>query len=178
MQILAGRFKGVPIQTSTKLNYRPTQSKVRKSLFDILGDLSDLSVLDLFAGTGILGFEALSRGAKNVTFIENNHQLIKLLHKNKEKLNPSSCRIRKIDVFKFIEEKHDFDIILSDPPYGQKELNLLINSCVNMLNRNGVFVLETSTKDYHIKAENERIYGSTRLSFWRKYENNNLSRDI
>jgi len=178
MQILAGRYKGVPIQTSTKLNYRPTQSKVRKSLFDILGNLSDLSVVDIFAGSGILGFEALSRGAKKVTFIENNHQLVKLLHKNNIKLNPERCRIRKTDVFKFIGEKHDFDIILCDPPYGQKDLNLLIKFCLNMLNPNGVFVLETSTKDDHIKADNERIYGSTKLSFWRKYENNNLSRNI
>jgi len=168
MQILAGRYKGVSIQTSLKANYRPTQSKVRKSLFDILGDLSGLSVADIFAGSGILGFEALSRNADRVTFIDKNHLLIKLLYENREKFDSNICDIRKTDVFKFIKEEHCFDLILCDPPYGQKELNLLIESCLKMLNPNGIFVLETSTKDIHIKADEERIYGSTKLSFWRK----------
>lgn len=168
MQILAGRYKGVSIQTSTKAKYRPTQSKVRKSLFDILGDLSGLSVADIFAGSGILGFEALSRNADRVTFVEKNHLLIKLLYENREKFDSDICDIRKTDVFKFIKEDHRFDLILCDPPYGQKELNLLIESCLKMLNPNGVFVLETSTKDLHMKADEERIYGSTKLSFWRK----------
>ena len=168
MQILAGRYKGVSIQTSTKAKYRPTQSKVRKSLFDILGDLSGASVADLFAGSGILGFEALSRGARKVTFVEKNHLLIKLLYKNRAKFDPDSCEIRKVDVFKYLNEEHSFDIILCDPPYGQKGLNSLIDYCLKMLKPNGVFLLETSKKDEHVKANDERIYGSTRLSFWRK----------
>lgn len=168
MQILAGRYKGVNIQTSAKHKYRPTQSRVRKSLFDILGNLTNKSVADLFAGSGILGFEAISRGAKEVTFIENNHQIIKMLFDNSEKINPDVCKIRKIDVFRFIREKHAYDLILCDPPYGQKELNLLVESCLEMLNTNGLLVLETSVKDNHFGANDERIYGSTKLSFWRK----------
>ena len=168
MQILAGKHKGVSIQTSAKYNYRPTQSRVRKSLFDILGDLTGLSVVELFAGSGILGFEALSRGAEDVTFVELNSHLVKLLYKNKEKINTDKCNIRKMDVFNFINEKHKYDLILGDPPYGQKELNLLIKSCLKMLNPDGLLVLETSTKDMHTSADRERIYGSTKLSFWSK----------
>jgi 16S rRNA (guanine966-N2)-methyltransferase len=168
MHILAGKHKGVSIQTSAKHNYRPTQSRVRKSLFDILGDLTGLSVVDLFAGSGILGFEALSRGAEEVTFIELNPQLIKLLYNNKDKINSEKCIVKKMDVFKFINENRTFDLILVDPPYGQKELNSLIESCLKMLNPNGLLVLETSTKDEHASAERERIYGSTKLSFWSK----------
>lgn len=168
MHILAGKHKGVSIQTSAKYNYRPTQSRVRKSLFDILGDLTGLSVVDLFAGSGILGFEALSRGAEEVTFIESNPQLIKLLYNNKDKINPEKCIVKKMDVFNFIDENRKYDIILGDPPYGQKELNLLIESCLKMLNPNGLLVLETSTKDEHTIADRERIYGSTKLSFWSK----------
>ena len=168
MQILAGRYKGVSIQTSAKQEYRPTQSKVRKSLFDILGDLSNKTVLDLFAGSGILGFEALSRMADSVTFVETNKNLVELLYKNCIKVDYNKCTIKKVDVYKFIKENHSADLILVDPPYGQKDLNLLIEICLDMLNSDGILVLETSTKDKHIKAEDERIYGSTKLSFWRK----------
>jgi len=168
MQILAGRYKGVSIRTSAKNKYRPTQSRVRKSLFDILGDISDLTIADLFAGSGILGFEAVSRGAKEVTFVDNNHQIIKYLYANAEKVNPAICKIRKMDVFKFLKEDILFDLIVSDPPYGQRDLNYLIESSINMLNPNGVFVLESSKNDEHIDADDQRNYGSTRLSFWRK----------
>ena len=168
MQILAGIYKGVSIQTSAKYNYRPTQSKVRKSLFDILGDLSDKTVIDLFAGSGILGFEALSRLAKNVIFVENNKYLVQLLYKNRIKIDEVKCTIKKMDVYNFIKESHFADLILVDPPYGQKDLNLLIDLCLNMLNPNGTLVLETSIKDLHLSGNSERNYGSTKLSFWRK----------
>ena len=168
MQILAGRYKGVNIQTSAKYEYRPTQSKVRKSLFDILGDLSEKTVIDLFAGSGILGFEALSRMAKSVIFVENNKYLVQLLYRNRDKIDELNCSIKKMDAYKFIKEEHLVDLILVDPPYGQKDLNLLIKFCLNMLSPGGILVLETSIMDEHIKADSERIYGSTRLSFWRK----------
>ncbi len=168
MQILAGRYKGVSIQTSAKYEYRPTQSKVRKSLFDILGDLSDKTVIDLFAGSGILGFEALSRMAKSVIFVEANKDLVQLLYKNRVKIDEQNCYIKKIDAYKFIKEEHLVDLILVDPPYGQKDLNLLIEFCLNMLNPGGILVLETSIEDQHIRGDSERIYGSTRLSFWSK----------
>ena len=112
MQILAGRYKGLSIQTSAKYEYRPTQSKVRKSLFDILGDLSDKTVIDLFAGSGILGFEALSRMAKSVIFVENNRHLVQLLYKNRDKIDEQNCSIKKMDAYKFIKEEHFVDLIL------------------------------------------------------------------
>ncbi len=168
MQILAGKYKGVKIQTSAKYDYRPTQSKVRKSLFDILGDLSNNTVIDLFAGSGILGFEALSRMAKSVIFVETNTNLVKLLYKNSLKFDEQSCTIKKMDAYKYINKEQSVDLILIDPPYGQKDLNLLVKLCLNMLNPGGTLVLETSLKDEVIKADNERIYGSTRLSFWSK----------
>ena len=168
MRILAGRYKGVSIQTSAKYEYRPTQSKVRKSLFDKLGDLNDKAVIDLFAGSGILGFEALSRMAKSVVFVETNKYLVQLLYKNRNKIDEQNCYIRKIDAYKFINEGHFADLILVDPPYGQKDLNLLIELCLNMLNPRGKLVLETSIKDQHIIGDSERIYGGTKLSFWSK----------
>jgi len=168
MQILAGRYKGVSIQTSAKYDYRPTQSKVRKSLFDILGDLDGKTVIDLFAGSGILGFEALSRMARSVIFVETNNNLVQLLHKNSLKFDEQICTIKKMDAYKYINKKQLVDLILVDPPYGQKDLNSLVKLCLNMLNPGGTLVIETSFKDEIMEADNERIYGSTRLSFWRK----------
>ena len=141
---------------------------MRKSLFDILGELKDKTVIDLFAGSGILGFEALSRMAKSVIFVESNRNLVEILHKNCFKIGTQKCTIKRMDAYKFLREKHRADLILVDPPYGQKDLNLLIKLCLNMLNSGGLLVLETSVKDGHLGADNERIYGSTRLSFWRK----------
>ena len=69
MRILAGRYKGRSIKTISSSSYRPTQSRIRKSLFDILGPLDGISFLDLYAGSGIIGFEAASRGAIDVTFV-------------------------------------------------------------------------------------------------------------
>ena len=81
MRILSGIYKGIDIKTSSKQNYRPTQTKIRKSIFDSLGSLSQCSVLDLFAGTGILGFESASRGASSVVFVEKNLFIYKMLKK-------------------------------------------------------------------------------------------------
>ena len=87
MNIIAGRYKGLQIKTSKNLLYRPTSSRVRKSIFDILGNLNSLSVLDIFAGSGILGFEAASRGASEITFVDNNRKLIELIKTNSNKFD-------------------------------------------------------------------------------------------
>ena len=97
-----------------------------------------------------------------------NKYLVQLLYRNRDKIDELNCSIKKMDAYKFIKEEHLVDLILVDPPYGQKDLNLLIKFCLNMLSPGGILVLETSIMDEHIKADSERIYGSTRLSFWRK----------
>ena len=84
MNILAGQFGGRNIKTSQKLPYRPTKSIVRKSIFDTLNPFTYESVLDLFSGSGIFGFEAASRGARSVTFVENHYSTFSLLKKNAE----------------------------------------------------------------------------------------------
>ena len=82
MQIHSGQYKGLRIKTVKNLPYRPTTSIVRKSLFDILNNISGKSVLDLYAGTGVIGFEAASRGAKEVTFVESSLRVNSLLKIN------------------------------------------------------------------------------------------------
>ena len=82
MNIISGIFKSIKIKTSKDLSYRPTKSLVRKSIFDSLDYYNFNSVCDLFSGTGIIGFESASRGAKFVTFVDNNYRAIKLIQEN------------------------------------------------------------------------------------------------
>ena len=98
MQIHAGEFKGRRIKTVKNAPYRPTTAVVRKSLFDILGNIENKTFLDLFAGTGIIGFEAVSRGARKVTIIDNSIRVCALLKINYSLFNLSSesCIIKKI----------------------------------------------------------------------------------
>ena len=169
MKILAGKYKGISIYTSKNTDFRPTQSKVRKSLFDILGDLSGLKVIDLFSGTGILGFEAASRGAAQVDFVEQDRNRVKYLVQNIKKFDERDFTVHRSDAKRFIMNNSDlFDLILADPPYGQKDLNLLVAECKNKLNSGGRLVLETSVKDAIVESDRDRIFGNTRLSFWSK----------
>ena len=82
MKILGGRYKGLTIDISKNISYRPTQTRIRKSIFDILTPFTYSNVLDLYSGSGILGFEAVSRGAESITFVENNSASIKMLNRN------------------------------------------------------------------------------------------------
>ena len=79
MKILGGTYKGIRIETKKDASYRPTKSRTRKSLFDMISPFNFSNVLDLYSGSGILGFECISRGANSLTFIENNTQNVKLL---------------------------------------------------------------------------------------------------
>ena len=78
MKILGGTYKGIRIETKKDASYRPTKSRTRKSLFDMISPFNFSNVLDLYSGSGILGFECISRGANSLTFIENNTQNVKL----------------------------------------------------------------------------------------------------
>ena len=104
---------------------RPTQGKVRKALFDILGDIQGLSFLELFSGSGAVGFEAVSQGAKQVVFVENNSGCIKALKNNFTYLLPTTYYLLPLDVFmaikKLSKDKKQFDIIFLDPPYYRPE---------------------------------------------------------
>ena len=126
MHILAGRFKGRTIHTMRKAPYRPTQARVRKSLFDFLPDLEGYTVLDLYAGTGIVGFEAASRGAKQIVFVEQNHRAVQLLHRNCKQFRGVDFSIHQLDALHYLKHSSDFDLIFADPPYQKGNFNSLI----------------------------------------------------
>lgn len=169
MQIHAGNLKGRRIKTVKNAPYRPTTAIVRKSLFDILRDIEDKSFLDLFSGTGIIGFEAISRGARHVTFVEKSIRANALLKINHSLLGLTGdiCTIKKIDAYTFVNKSLKYDIIFADPPYNSTELESLIDPVLEMLNFNGMFILESAPQEFSKSPYRVNEYGDTQLSFWK-----------
>jgi len=142
---------------------RPTSSLVKNALFNILGDIEDLVFLDLFAGTGQIGLEAERRGAK-VIYVEKSPKLVEGIRKK------SKGKVIKGDVFRVIDRIEPRpDIIFADPPYSFENYKLLIDKALKVLKPGGVFILEHD-KRIRFGADEERIYGDTVLSIWRKEE--------
>ena len=167
MNIISGRYKGLQIKTNKRLPYRPTSSRVRKSIFDILGNLNDLSVLDIFAGSGILGFEAVSRGASEITFVDNNRKVIELIKINSNKFNEqlnANIICSKWDIF--LNKNKLYDIIFADPPYGKIDIYKLKEICFSSLLNNGRFILESSKNDRIPEGGITKHYGDTVVTFW------------
>ena len=167
MTIISGRFKGYKINTSLNTAYRPTKSSVRKSLFDKLQSLKNKKVLDLFAGTGIIGFEASSRGSDSIIFVENNRNAIKLLKGNIKKFSEVNFEIYNMNCFDFLKKPLSFDLIFADPPYGVYDLKSLTKLVLNRLKFNGMFILECDKRVEPFFDATVSNYGKTRLFIWR-----------
>ncbi len=167
LSILAGVYKGTRISSPSSARARPTSARVRKSLFDILGNLAGTSVLDLFAGTGALGFEAASRGASAVTFVEREKKLSGSIQKNSLLFDVMDIKVKTEDSFRFLKRCEDkFDLILADPPYGAVDLDLLLESACTSLKSGGRFVIESAVREGWQPSEGKiRTYGDTQLAF-------------
>lgn len=172
ISIIGGRYKGRKLSNFNNETVRPTQAKVRKSVFDILGPLHNMKVLDLYSGVGSLGIESLSRGAAQLTAVEKNSKVFKILLKNINKVcKNEDVKLHRMDVEKFLNiSTQKFDIIFADPPYGELNFFDIKESISNLLNDNGIFCMEMKKtkgiefdKDIRIK-----IYGSTQVAFWRQ----------
>lgn len=168
MQLLAGRYKGARIKTSTKMPYRPTLSRIRKSLFDILFPFSYQNVLDLFSGTGILGFEAASRGANKITFVERDKKSIQLLESNANQFPDIDFVFNQQNVYTFLKNPKSYDLIFADPPYTSSNIHELVETGLKILNKNGKFVLETNKRSQPMMNAIVKNYGNTVLSIWTK----------
>lgn len=172
IKIIAGKYKNRKLKIFNLQNVRPTQARVRKSMMDILRDFSDKEVLDLFSGVGTLGIESYSRGAKHITFVDNNLKVLNVLNKNLELLSINDYSIVQSDAIKFLKNTNQkFDLIFADPPYWKFDFLDLIPFVKENLNINGIFCYECKKKridiDLDIKIKN---FGTTQVIFWR---NNN-----
>ena len=121
MRIIAGRWRGHPIQAPPESRTRPTTDRVREAWMSMLHPaIPDARVLDLFAGSGALGLETLSRGARHVTFVERSGPVLKVLKSNIETLGAEEgTRVVRDDALRFVEgvEPGAYEIVLADPPY-------------------------------------------------------------
>ena len=124
MRIISGKYKGRTIKMPKGI--RPTQNKVRKALFDSLGEINGLSFLELFAGSGAVGFEALSQGAKEVVFVEKDRKCIEKIEENLSVLAFSRSRVLALDALVAIKQLgksgEKLDIIFLDPPYYKRKV--------------------------------------------------------
>ncbi len=168
IRIISGKYKGRRLIEKKNTLVRPTQAKIRKSIFQILEPFNDKTVLDLYSGFGTLGIEAISRGAKFVKFVEKDKTVIKILKKNINLLNIEKMEIINSDVKKFLMwEKKRYDLIIADPPYDSNDYKFL-NEIVNpLLKSDGIFCLEMKKRNIEGNYFRLNIYGSSQVVFWR-----------
>lgn len=177
MRIVAGRFRGRRLETPSGSITRPTADRVRESLFSMLEaryDLEGSSVLDLYAGSGALGLESLSRGAGSVTFVERDRRACACIRNNVKSLNverETTIVCRRVDQFLKAASSSDggrYRVVFADPPYADDATGLpaLVRS---MIEEGGVFVLEhAATQDQSSSAHHTltRRYGRTAVSLF------------
>lgn len=123
VRIIGGMWKGRKLRFPTTAGLRPTLGRARESLFNWLaGELHDARCLDLFAGSGALGFEALSRGARQVTFVERDRRVAKALRDNIARLHAANAEVFSIPARRFLlRPQHPWDVIFLDPPFASQE---------------------------------------------------------
>lgn len=175
MRIISGKYKSKKIETLKSNDTRPTTDKVRENIFNILGTI-DGSVLDLFAGSGALGIEALSRGATEAVFIDGAKDAVKMLYANTEEMD-EDIQIFRNDYLRALKalkkRERQFDYIFVDPPYNKGLIDkvlVAILSC-DVLKTGGTIVVESSKdEDYNagpLESIKDVKYGTVRVNILR-----------
>ena len=182
MRIISGTFRGKKIFEPRDIKTRPLKDLTKESIFNILNhsnkfeiNFKNSKILDLFSGVGSFGIDCLSRGVKNVTFVENYNGVLPILKKNLKNLK----MIKNYTIIeKHINEKvfdtfeKEFDIIFMDPPYKDKNLNILLKSIIdtNILIKNGIIIIHRHKNEQDIIPKNlkvieEKKYGLSKIIF-------------
>ncbi|MBO7200796.1 MAG: 16S rRNA (guanine(966)-N(2))-methyltransferase RsmD [Bacteroidales bacterium] len=179
MRIITGILKGRRLNPTENLPVRPTTDMAREGLFNILNNILDyeeLSVLDLFSGTGAVSFEFISRGVKEVTAIEINSKCTDFIKKSALQFGVNNLHVVRSDVFDLIKRAYKkFDVIFADPPYQLEDLPTLPDLIFEkqMLADGGVFILEHSKEhsfENHPCFWQHRKYGKVNFTFFKKTE--------
>ena len=167
MKINSGIFRNSSIEILKNSSFRPTTSICRKSFFDTVGSLNEKSFLDIFSGSGIIGFEAASRGAKNVTFVEINKKYLNKIILNSKIFDYEQFYFLKRDAHRFIKKSENFDIIFADPPYELYDLNIFVENALKKLNEGGILIIECSSKETLEGFDKIAKFGDTNLLYWK-----------
>jgi 16S rRNA (guanine966-N2)-methyltransferase len=177
MRVISGAMRGRQLHTPRSLIFRPTTDRVKESLFNILSNRvvwEGLLCCDLYAGSGSLGIEALSRGAELVDFVECHRTSISVLEKNLASINPGSFHIHSGRVASFLQTANRrYDVIFADPPYDLDEYGMLFQLIGKrqLLREEGILVVEHRGKQVIAappswKVLQTRSYGTTALTFY------------
>lgn len=175
VRLIAGAYGGRFLQTPPGSTTHPMGERVRAALFNSLGDMTDMTVLDVFAGAGSLGFEALSRGAASVTFVERDRVAAKVINENIEQLGVTSATLVRTSLSNWLTTRQDqtqYDLIFADPPYHQPQFSTVAR-LFPLLKPGGYMVLshpgrgEVPTEMGVVVVDN-RSYGSANLTFYRR----------
>ena len=176
MRIIAGHYRGTRLYTPSGVAIRPTSDRLRESIYNIIGpQIRGKRILDLFAGTGAMGIEALSRGATHAVFIDNNPQSLDLIHRNIEKVSANErTTVIAWDAahdLSCLREHAASGIIFMDPPYRQGLIHKALQNLVALPLCKSMIVVEHAAKDplndlpAGLFLKDQRRYGKTLVSF-------------
>jgi len=177
VRIISGIYRGRKIHPPTNLPVRPTTDYAKEGLFNVLNNLIDFeetSVLDLFAGTGSITFEFVSRGVPSVLAIDIERRCVEFINKTAEQLGMEGVSVRRMNVKVFLRLAYQkFDLVFADPPYGMEGIALLPGKILeaDMMNPRGLLILEHSDKynfTDHPCFDQLREYGKVHFSIFRK----------
>ena len=174
IRIGAGSLAGRIIEQPKTFKTRPLTSKARASIFNRLGDISDLTVLDAYAGSGAFGIEALSLGVRRVSFIEHSKAVAKVIADNLEKLelvSNTTLYVERVKTALNSLQGQSFDVILADPPYAELNESEL-NQLTTLLSPKGILVISHSSRIVYPMISfgiylDTRVYGETAISYYR-----------
>jgi 16S rRNA (guanine966-N2)-methyltransferase len=175
VRIIAGSRKGHTIFAPRGLATRPTSDRVREAAFNLIGPVDGASVLDLFAGSGAMGLEALSRGAERAVFVESDAESARAIERNLDKLRLTGATVVRRDARTALAAEaaagRKYDLVLVDPPYGDwPELERsLVPYLADVLAPDGLLVVETAARvepTVLLPLRTSRRYGSARLTLY------------
>ncbi|WP_061869270.1 RsmD family RNA methyltransferase [Prevotella intermedia] len=176
MRIITGQFKGRHFDIPRTFKARPTTDFAKENIFNVLNgyiDFDGITALDLFAGTGSISLELVSRGCKEVVSVEKDRDHARFIADCMKKINAENDILIRGDVFRFLKSCHQkFDLIFADPPYALPELDTLPDLVFehDLLAADGVFVFEHGKhNDFsaHPRFKEHRNYGSVNFSIFR-----------
>ena len=175
MRVIAGSRKGHKLAAPRGLETRPTSDRVRENVFNLVGPVEGARVLDLFAGSGALGIEALSRGAASAVFVENDADAVRTIERNLDRLRLTGARVVHADALRTIGREATagakYDLVLVDPPYGMlTEIQpRLARHVPQLLAADGLLVIETDARtepELPLPVRTSRRYGQTRVTLF------------
>lgn len=177
MRIISGKHKGRNIPVRKNFKARPTTDFAKENIFNVISnyfDFEEITVLDLFGGTGSISFEFASRGCPQILTVEKDFKSFDFIRKTAKEIGMDSIRVIKSDVFRFVPKcTSQFDIIFADPPYELTDLEkipeIILNSTV--LNEKAWFILEHGKKhnfENNTFLKEIRTYGSVHFSIFQK----------